>query len=699
MKRSTVIRTLFAAGGGLLAIVAVLLSGAEPFYRALVIAGAVLPIAGLVLDRFSAPARRASRSSTDSSQPSADPQAAFETWREQATAELELECERLDARWKSLNERTLQYRELFEYPSDPTLVAEQQTPERSAQDRQVSVILEKEAARVYEKIRANGYTNDGRLDIEMIRNEVIDVVNRVTRVYKPDSTNPLLETSFEQLARSASRVCLHALVLVEQLPLDVQSYNINQLYGYVRKGITAWGHWQTVSPWVKQISRGLYAGRLAASTNPVTLGTWWLASEIGRHGARKIVNDVVDRHAIAFFNDIVRLVGTEVACVFGPGIRQRDPAWIYGTELTELMHWFPLSRDSLSAALRQVTALPLRSEYDRIYLYRCLAQHQPSGFRLADPAVLTREEREDIAHRLEQFFQQFVHGTKPKEVTAWSESVHDRLDLRLQLAGESIPAMPSGDPQEIVISIHGFLTNIAGLDAVASVMLLRDQAIFRSLDTETGEQLASQLSLSQSAPFDPPDIDPADPLTSVYLKTLAECCAAGNVYDSHVEELIVETGRYFRRGAEEMRAMVHSAWNERLVERTRPDAPGDTGAPAFARSILQQLQNNEMVTSLYTNVSCEPELRISGATSPECCVVSVEGLSGRRVMLFGHHADTPVLWEAGPDLQVERLSGLVLDDCALRGGHWHVAPRESTTIRVSGRFARGGYEKWFRPLL
>lgn len=154
------------------------------------------------------------------------------------------------------------------------------------------------------------------------------------------------------------------------------------------------------------MSRGLYAGRLLSASNPAALGAWWLATELGKRGAEKVIENVVDRQAIATLHDLVTVIGVEVAGIYGTGFRQRDAGWIMGTELVELIHSFPMSGESLKHGLQQITTLPLRSEYDRIYLYRCLAEHRSAGLQLADPAMLTREEREGIGQVSGDIFRQ-----------------------------------------------------------------------------------------------------------------------------------------------------------------------------------------------------------------------------------------------------------------------------------------------------
>ena len=75
-------------------------------------------------------------------------------------------------------------------------------------------------------------------------------------------------------------------------------------------------------------------------------------------------------------HDMVRVIGYEVASIYGGDVRHRDANWIYGVELAELVSRFPLSRDSLSSALKEVGSVQLLNEYDRIFLYRCLAAHR-----------------------------------------------------------------------------------------------------------------------------------------------------------------------------------------------------------------------------------------------------------------------------------------------------------------------------------
>ena len=389
----------------------------------------------------------------------------------------------------------------------------------------------------------------------------------MARIYNPDSENPLLETSFEQLARSASRICLHSLVLLEQLPLDVKSYNIRQIHDYIRKAILSYGAYKQVAPWIKRLSRGAYAGRLVAGASPVSLGAWWLATELGRRGAAKVVENVVDRQAVGALNDLISIVGTEAGNIYAPGYRQRDSGWVYGTELTELLHRFPVSRENLQLGLREITELKLRSEYDRIYLYRCIADRRSAGLRIVDPTILSRPDREQIARQLEQFFANAIHGVTNSDRVEWKNDVEQRLDLKLTL-GQPTESSTNGAGAEVVVrAVHAFLTSIAAAEPSQAVRFLEQCSLITGVAIEQRSSLLAELSTKTDAAFEPPDIDPGSEMAGSFLKSLV----AGNVFcgpmDENVEKLLIETCCFYRRSHADATTLIDDAYRGHLRHR------------------------------------------------------------------------------------------------------------------------------------
>ena len=644
--------------------------------------------------------------------------AAFEELRSRSAVVFDEQSRRLQQRERELAKRLGRLHEFLEYPVDDphAALSSDELIRLSDHDREVNRLLESEAERVYEKIRVNGYMPDGRLDVESIREELFQLVQRIARIYSPQSKNPLLETSFEQLARAGSRICLHVLVLMEQLPLNVQQYNFNNLYVYLRTAVQGYGTYKKAAPWIKYLTRGMYVGRVLSTTNPVAMGAWWLASEVGRKGAQRLVENMIDRQAVAVLHDLVTVIGVEVASIYGTGFRHRDTAWVLGSELVELISQFPPSRESLREGLRQITALPLRNEYDRIYLYRCLAGRRSAHLQLSDPAMLTREERETIAARLEQFFAAHIHGATVVQTRKWRDSFEERFDLRLNLSSSQTAGAAMQQVCESLISVTSFLSSVAGLSISQAVNLGQTGRLAATLTDVEREEFLPQLdSMVKDRRFEPPNLEPASSITDLFLNDLARSVVRISSElqisaDPSLEQLIVETGAYFRRSPVEMRTLIDSHWVAVLRELTTDPAVTLSEANALtARSIIVQMTSAERIAFCFSDI----QLRISSDHAefiPDACFVGLLDISGseRRTLLLmpghqqpGHQLPEPAVWCCEGSLTVDREKGLLIDSAVVSGGHWMHVPISSQplAIVISGSLRGGRYKSYFRPLL
>ena len=105
---------------------------------------------------------------------------------------------------------------------------------------------------------------------------------------------------------------------------------------------------------------------------------------------------------------------------------------MYGVELAHLVSEFPLDRNSLRAVLTELGTLALRSSYDRIFLYRCVAQHvSPKPERFEQMDLLTEETRKQIAERLHAFFLKHGGEAKERKVTKWRKELGKRLGVSI----------------------------------------------------------------------------------------------------------------------------------------------------------------------------------------------------------------------------------------------------------------------------
>lgn len=635
---------------------------------------------------------------------------AFEKARSLLLADLSARTQRLDERERDLVNRFARFHEFLEYPTED-VHAEQVSGDLqrlSENDRAVRQILEVEAERVYEKIRRNGYTLEGRVDAVAIRDEAMELIKKVARIYQPDSQFPLLETSFEQLARAASRICLHTLVLLERLPVNVQQYNINTLYGYIRKAVVGYGVYQKATPWLTYLSRGIYAGRMVAATNPAALGAWWLATELGKRGAQKMVEGAVDRQAVSVLHDLVTIIGVEAAGIYGTGFRQRDPAWILGTELVELMHCFPVSGESLKSGLQKVTALPLRSEYDRIYLYRCLASHRSAGLHLADPAMLTREEREAVAGQLEQFHLAHIHGANASNVKRWRDGFERRFDLRLKLDPAERQTTSSQEQQirQSLRSLVTFLRHVMSLDDAALESAARTFNTLTMLPESQRDSVLNESVLRRvEHAFEPPELDPASEVTQTFLNDLANCSAVPDQPDADAEQLIAETFGYFRRPRKEAETAIAGAWKQKLRWHChRPELAEEISSEAARVFFSCRLPGEQMVFA-YGGLS--RRRNAVAEALPNHWLFGTESFdgSGRRAFVAAMSQTNDLVWTAGIPLSLERVRGLMIDDVAIVSGFWTSPssllpnPVVEDHLLVSGSLRGGRFKYYFRPLL
>jgi hypothetical protein len=632
---------------------------------------------------------------------------AFEKARTSLLSVLETRTQRLDERERDLVARFSRFHEFLEYPAED-LHASKVTGELqklSEQDRQVHKLLEAEAERVYEKIRRNGYTVEGRVDALAIRDEALELIKKVARIYKPESEFPLLETSFEQLARAASRICLHTLVLLEQLPVNVQQYNINTLYGYIRKAVVGYGVYQKATPWLTYLSRGIYAGRMVATTNPATLGAWWLATELGKRGAQMVVENVVDRQAIAVLHNLVAIVGVEAAGIYGTGFRQRDPAWMLGTELVELIHSFPASAECLKFGLQKVTALPMRSEYDRIYLYRCLANHKSPGLQLTDSAMLGRDQREAIARELEAFFTEHIHGASDANTKRWREGFERRFDLRLKLEAKDRVVVTSRQQQveQASISLLQFLRSVVNLEESRIAATLRTLRSLSTLpDAQQSAVLQNLMAKGRDDSFEPPELDPASDVTKLFLQDLATCAAVPDQPVEHIEQLVRETWSYFRQTSVEAQASLDAAWKQKLRWTCVDQSVAEDIAPEAARAFFAGRNEGERLVFAYSGLS-----RRNGETNLPLAGHWLFGVEestkkARRAFAMSVTAVDTIEWTAETPLNVERVSGMLLDDAAILNGRWSDQSEPATnggSLVISGSLRGGRYRSYFRPLL
>ncbi|MBW8884729.1 MAG: hypothetical protein JF612_08130, partial [Planctomycetia bacterium] len=383
---------------------------------------------------------------------------------------------------------------------------------------------------------------------------------------------------------------------------------------------------------------------------------------------------------------------------YGGSFRHRDANWIYAAELTELVSEFPLSRDSLAHALREIGALELRSEYDRVFLYRCLANRKSAGpERYSAAVVLTMDERRAVATRLERFLEAFIHGKSADSLGRWKTAAEQRLGIKLSIVLKTTAASVRDQIVDAIRSLASFLVAIKQLDPPEAALHLANSAVLRELPIEERAALANDVAAGASFFFEHPDLDPDGDLADKYLEDLASLNARTPPRAAGVEVTLDDVAAYLRRPPRKMQAMVEKHYATALFERLPADTPQRRVPAAAARAALDLLVDSQ-ARFLYGPARLEwPEERRPEAINDQALwLLGVD----RRMLLFSASDQPRVLWiGTATDVHVQPMRQLLATGCRLSGGQWQVSlASRPLAIRLSAGLV-ASYAAYFEPLL
>lgn len=625
----------------------------------------------------------------------------FGEFKKAAEKELQARTLQVDRRNQDLSERFLAFHHATEIPLpiDLSEIDHEKEAELAEQDQQLLKLLERETKTFFEKIRSNAYAAQGSFDYRLLRDDMYDLAVSSARIYRPGTDNPLLETSAEKVSRALNRISLHLLVLLEQIPLDVKTYNVAKVYSTVRTAVKAYGAYKTVAPYLTHLSRGWYVSRLVAATNPVSLGLWWGASEIGKYGAKKAVSHYVNQQILALLGEAVRVVGFEIAGIYSERFRYRDANWIYAAELNNLLAEFPISREALLYALDEVGKLQFRNEYDRILLFRTLAAHRRVDVGIDPISVLSQVERSRVVERLEQAITQVVHGQTPERVQKWKEQLEKRMQAAVQVGGGAKNRSREEKRIDALICLGQLLASTKPIDHAELESLLETTTLGKALSAEQRAVAFSQLNELLHSPAQDrnlfPDLDPKEPAFEDFLADLVSLGCRVVPRTVSYEMTARELASYYRVAEEEFDRRLEEEYAQVLSEQLSPESGVRKPSGDVARACLLT-DDGVPDTKLWTGITLEAvdgtKLRAEGG---ELALVGNQG--AWRLVRTG---EVPaVLWSGNSGLVAERVRGILNESCRLRGGAWRdAAPVEATAFQINGAITVG-FEQFFQALL
>jgi len=607
---------------------------------------------------------------------------------EQVRRQLVEMAERIEQRERELSERLKTFHEWMEFPQPLDLAdADPDAATRNSErDRQLFQLIEEESRRVFNKILAGDYSHDGRVKIEEIRDEALALVRRIARIYRPDPPDPLLETSVAQILHAASRASLQFITVLEELPLDVKEYSIQSIYDYVEKGVKAYGVYKRFEPYKPYVDTAYYLGRFAMGASPLTLGAWWLVGAIGREGAKALTTHVLEGQALAFLHNLIRVIAYEVAGIYSGDFRHRDPNWFYAIELVELLHLFPASRRSLRRGLNEIGRLSLRSEYDRIFLYRCLAAGQSARPDQYDATILSTAERGQIARRLEQIFVEDIHAPDPERVAQWKEGLEQRLNVRVKLDTAAVARRSEQESLQLAArSLASFLIDRRQREPTDLPKVLQSTRTFSAVDPAARKPFEERVVQDPPFFFEPPDLDPDSPVTRQYLEDLIHLAVEPPSSAPDDRQLINDVAHYLGQDAAAVLKQFDQALISRLSRNLSAFQPEGQFTPANAALVARRLDPGTPIRFVYSGISTEPplpgELVLVG-TDSDCRLLSSE-------------SELP-LWISSTDTIASQQTTLGQGHCRITGGRWQDG--RERVIKVDLPFL-SGYARHFRALL
>ncbi|MFP4350183.1 MAG: hypothetical protein ACLFQY_17960 [Desulfococcaceae bacterium] len=579
------------------------------------------------------------------------------------------------------------------------------------QDRKAQELIRKRTEAIFEKIRRQEYRKNGDIQREAIVRDVLELTESVARIYNPNSRNPLLETSLEQLLRAVNRVALQLLVLLEQFPIDFKSYNIQTIYETVQTGVKAYNVYKTAVPYWTFLRPAYYLGRFTLGSNPLVLGAWWAMGELAKGGAKKLSSHLVSRYALSLLYDTMFIIGGEAAGIFGGDFRHRDPNWIYGAELTELIRRHPLNQEILQNGLKEVGHLQLRCEYDRIFLYHCLAAHKSAGpDRFNSRPFLTDPERRTIAERLERFLEQYLK-TEDDTLQSWKAETEERLGVKVLSDARTDTRSTQEKAEDGLRSLAGFLLDIKRRRVEDLPELLTRTRMISHLEEEARRDRILDFMAEPPMIFDYPDLEPSDSLLDDYLHDLIELGVRVFPHDRPGEDVVEGTALYFRvKDLAAFRKKIDRMYTDVVEKTLRADSPEKRIKPEVIRRILAVLGPDESLRFVYR----QPRIEDSGAAEapwyefgkPDLWLLGTDA----RVLVLRisktEGAEPALVWEGKAEGD-EAVSAEYADtrfggECRLRGGRWLSAAEEKKPeppkLVLSGP-TLGRRESYFKPLM
>jgi len=345
------------------------------------------------------------------------------------------EAGRLDSKRRDLEKVLMAYGEMMEFPDFKVLqTIDWKDEDHVTFDERVADLLDNEADLMLQRFSSGVYWTEGQFEGRQLLLDLASFTESIARVYQPQSDLPLLELNLESLFKAVNRASLQIILLIEELPIvEVKNLNLRKTAENIRKASKVYKKYEDLAPYIKPVRYLWHGSKMLMMSNPLLAAGWIAGSELLWKGGVHVGKKAVDAYLLSLVRQTLGIIAWETAGIYDSTHRYRCPDWVYGVELAHLLSRFDATQEVLREAFRELGRLPLRSTYDRIFLYRCIAQNvSPKPELFAQPELLPKESRGEMRKQLVKFYEKNISANADAENAETAEWL-DELDSRLGL--------------------------------------------------------------------------------------------------------------------------------------------------------------------------------------------------------------------------------------------------------------------------
>ena len=339
------------------------------------------------------------------------------------------EAERLDNKRADLERILMSYGEWMEFPDFEKLQQTEWQGEVPGADQRVTEILDEQADKLLSGFSSGEFWEDGKFQTRKLLIELFNFMEQIAQVYYPEADRPILETNLESLLKAVNRASLQVILLLEELPLlDIKEMNIRKASDSVRKASKVYRKYEELQPFLEPVRYLWQGSKFLLTSNPLIAAGWIAGTEILWKGGKRIGKKAMDAYLLSLVRQTLGILAWETAGIYDKSYRYRSPDWVYGMELVHMASEFEPTTDLTRAVFKELGSLPFRSSYDRIFLYRCLANHvSPKPERFEASTWLSDELSGEICDKLGDFTVKNLEETESKAYHKWNREMRNRL--------------------------------------------------------------------------------------------------------------------------------------------------------------------------------------------------------------------------------------------------------------------------------